>query len=137
MAALSITAANVKWVSGVNTRIVRGGESGTRGQAVFYNSSTNEYELADADAAGEQDADGILLTDMVDGADCLIAVPGATINIGATTTAGIPYCVDPTTPGAIVPYSDLGSGDTPVLLFWGSGTANVTLVCAVSPAAIG
>ncbi len=144
MADLSITAANVKWVSGVRPRTVQGGATITRGQALYADSADgNQHKKADANAAATSNAVAIALTDGTDSSDMLIAVAGSTINVGATTTAGVPYCVSSTdaltangAAGGIVAYSALGAGDTPCILFWGSGTANVTLVCALSPAAL-
>jgi hypothetical protein len=135
MAALSITAANVKWIGGTRPRIVKGGATGTRGQVVYKDSADNEHKLADADALATAAAAGILVTDMNDGGDCLIAVPGSRINIGATATAGVAYVADEETPGAIVPLADITTGDFSNLLFWGEGSANVTLVLAAAPVA--
>lgn len=135
MAALSITAANVKWVGGTRPRMVKGGATGTRGQVVYKDSADNEHKLADGDALATAAAAGILITDMNDGGDCLIAVPGSRINIGATAAAGVAYVADITTPGSIVPLADLSTGDFNNLLFWGEGTALVTLVLAAAPTA--
>lgn len=135
MAALSITAANVKWVSGTRPRIVMGGATGTRGQAVYKDDADNEHKLADGDALATAAAAGILLTDMTDGSESLLAVAGSRINIGATAAAGTAYVADITTPGAIVPIGDLSTGDFKNLLFWGEGTALVTLVMSAAPVA--
>lgn len=136
MPALSITAANVLRTGGTSSRKVTGGATGTRGQVVYKDSADNEHKLTDGDVLATADAEGILLTDMNDGGECLIAVKGTRMNIGATAAAGIPYVADITTPGAIVPYSDLVSGDFPTILFWGEGTAFVTLILEPSPVAI-
>lgn len=132
MADLSITAGNVKWVSGTRPQIVKAGATITRGQAL-YQAADGEYSPADADASSTGTATAIALTDGADGSDMLIATVGATINVGATTVAGTPY-VASTTAGGIAPYADITTGDTPSLLFWGSGTANVTLVFATGTA---
>jgi hypothetical protein len=135
MPALSITATSVKWIGGTRPRIVKGGATGTRGQAVYKDSADNEHKLADGDALATAAVEGILLTDMNDGGDCLIGVAGSRINIGATAAAGVAYVADITTPGSIVPITDLSTGDFNNLLFWGEGTANVTLVLAAAPVA--
>jgi hypothetical protein len=135
MAALSITAANVLWVSGTRPRVIKGGEAGTRGMVVYKNTTDNEHYKADGDALATAAAAGILLTDMNNGGDCLLAPPGARINIGATAAAGVAYVADEETAGSIVPLADLTTGDFNNLLFWGEGTALVTLVCAAAPVA--
>jgi hypothetical protein len=126
MANLSPTAANVKWVGGVRPRTVTGGATGTRGQGVYKDTADNEHKLTDADVLATAELVGILLTDMTDGSDCLIAVDGSQINVGATTVAGVLY-VCSVTPGLFCPVADLASGDFPCAAFWGSGTAVVTL----------
>lgn len=135
MAALSITAANVLWTGGTRPRVVKGGEAGTRGMPVYKNTSDNEHYKTDADALATAAVAGILLTDMNNAGDCLLAVKGTRMNIGATAAAGIPYVAGPTA-GEIVPYSDLASGDFANILFWGEGTALVTLILESSPVAI-
>lgn len=148
MVALSITAANVKWVSGVRPREVTLGATVARGKVLYKDTADNEHKLADCDddaiTADSEAADvaGIAGTDGADGTNGQLFVNGSTINIGATTTLGVPYCLgssDSTTGGAagdIMPYSDLSSGDTPVFLFWGSGTAEVTLDIKKAPGAL-
>lgn len=148
MTALSITAASVKWISGVRPRNVNYGATIARGKVVYKDSADNEHKLADCDNAAissdseAADVAGIAGTDGADGTNGQLFPNGATIDIGATTTAGVPYCLgssDGTTGGAagdVMPYDDLSSGDTPVFLFWGSGTSQVTLDIKKSPAAL-
>lgn len=135
MVDLSITAANVKWTSGTRPRQVIAGAAITRGQALRLDAATNEYVPADASAAGTSDATAIALTDGQDGSDMLVALAGAVVNIGATTTAGTAYVLSGTA-GGIAPVADLGAGDTPNLIAWGSGSASITLVFAESPVTI-
>lgn len=141
MAALTITAANVKWLDGVRPKIVDMGATVARGQVLFKDGSDNKHKLANADDAAvtanaaAATVAGLALTDGTDGSQGLMAINGAKVNVGTTTVAGVPYCLG-NVAGAIVPYADLVSGDTPVLLFWGTGTAEVTLAIAMSVAAI-
>lgn len=127
MADLSITAGNVAWVSGTRPKVVTGGATITRGQALYKDDSDNEYKLADAGAVGTAVLDGIALTDGTDGAEMLVAPRGATLNIGATTTAGTIYVISETA-GGIAPVGDLATGDFVVVAFVGSGTANVEII---------
>lgn len=126
MADLVQTPANVKWVSGARPVMVKGGASIVRGNVLYKDTADLEHKLADADTDAASIVDGIALTDGTDGSDMLLAPDGATINVGATTTAGTPYVLS-TTAGAIAVDGDLGTGDYCVFLFWGTGTANVTL----------
>jgi hypothetical protein len=135
MAALSITVANVKWTGGVRPRQITFGATVTAAQPVYQDSADNEHKLADADALATAAVVGLALTNGYDGKEGLIAIEGSQINVGATTTAGIPY-VAGLAGGDIVPYSDLASGDFPTILFWGTGTAIVTLLLKASPVAI-
>jgi hypothetical protein len=133
MVDLVITPGNVTWQSGTQPRQVKGGAALTRGKALRQGTDF-EYIVADCSALNTATVDGIALTDGNDGGYMLIAPPGATINIGATTTAGTAYVLSDD--GGICPVADLASGEFPNLLFWGTGTAVVTLVCALCPVAI-
>lgn len=127
MADISVTAANVKWVSGARPQIVKAGATITRGQAVYQNTTTLEHELADADTDAASEFAGIALSDGYDGADMLIAPPGAVINWGATLAAGTVYVLS-TTAGGVAPEADLASGDYVVVLAIGAGTANAEII---------
>lgn len=135
MTALVITVANVKWTGGVRPRQITFGATVTAAQPVYKDTADNEYKLGDADALATAAVEGLALTNGYDGKEGLIAVRGSQMNVGATTAAGIPYCVG-LAGGDIVPYTDLASGDFPNILFWGTGTAVVTLICEASPVAI-
>lgn len=134
MTDLSITAGNVKWVSGQQPRQVKGGATITRGQ-VLRQQTDGEYILADASALTTAGAVAIAVTDGNDGSPMLVAEAGAKINVGATTVAGTAYALSATA-GGIAPLGDLLATEAPVLLFWGTGTAEVTLVFAASPVII-
>lgn len=134
MANLSITAGNVDWQSGTRPVDGYGGATITRGQVLYLNSNLR-YVLADASAANTAAVAGIAVTDGTNGGIMKVALAGARINIGATTVAGTPYVLSATA-GAICPYADLLSTEIPNLLFWGTGTAVVTLVLSLSPSAL-
>lgn len=143
MAALTITANQVRWISG--NRPVPGKAAGALsiGRAVYLNAS-GLYALADANAAVSATGAGIVIT--AAGAanqDILVAPHGATIDIGATTALGVPYVISSTdaatandAAGDIAPYGDLGAGDIPCFLFWGTGDREVTINIAPAPGAI-
>lgn len=123
MTDLSITAANVKWVSGVPPKTVRAGETITEGMPVYRLTTDNEHYKCDADNDASSEFAGVALTNAVDGRDMLIAPPGAVINVGATLTAGTIYSLS-TTAGGVAPETDLAAGDYVTILYIGNGGAN-------------
>lgn len=127
MTDISQTPANVTWVSGTRPVVGKAGATIAAGQAVYLNTSTNEYELTDADTDAASNFAGISITGGVDGRDMLIAPPGAVINWGATLTAGTIYTLS-TTAGGICPDEDLATGDYVVVLAIGAGTANAEII---------
>lgn len=128
MADASITAANVKWVSGVRPAAVKCGATMTPGQVVYLDTTTNTHKLADADLDAESVVSGVTLDGGVDGRDMFIGVPGSVINVGFTTAAGTIYVLS-LTPGGVAVRGDISTGDWVVVLFIGNGTANVELIC--------
>jgi len=127
MADITVTATNVKWISGTRPQVVKGGAAITAGQSVYLNTSTLEHELADADTDATSVFAGIALTGGQDGADMLIAPPGAVIDFGATLTAGTIYVLS-TTAGGVAPEADLASGDYVVVLAIGAGTRQAEII---------
>ena len=129
MADLTITAASVKYVRGNRPSTRPAGATIARGK-VLRRGTSQEYILASALNAPADLANfaGIAISDGYLGGDVLIAGPGTTINVGATTAAGVPYVISETA-GGIAPFADLGADSTatPVFLFWGNGTAEVTI----------
>lgn len=122
MTDISVTATQVTWVSGVRPFVGQGGGSGTPGQPVYLDTTTNTYKLADADTDAESVVAGVLLDNMVSGRPCIIAPPNAVINWGATLTAGTIYTLA-VTAGGVCPWADLGTGDYVNVLAIGAGTA--------------
>lgn len=127
MVDISQTPANVKWVSGTRPEIVKAGATVAAGQPVYRNTSTGEYELADADTDAASEFAGVAITDGVDGREMLMAPPGAVINWGATLPAGTIVTLS-TTAGGICPEADLATGDYVVVLAIGAGTANAEII---------
>lgn len=133
MADATITAANVTMSSGTSKKYTGGG-TGTRGQVVYLDTTTNTVKLADANSAATATVLGILVTDMYSTGECYVALDGDTLNVGFTTAAGKIYVLtsdDPATangnPGGICLSSELGVGDFVRPLFVGNGTAIVQL----------
>lgn len=128
MTDLSITAANVTWVSGVRPFIGKAGATITPGQAVYLDTTTNKYKLTDGDTDAESVCAGISLDGGVDGRDMLIAPPGAVINIGGTVALGTVY-VCSLAAGGIAPWADLSTGDYVTILFIGATNNIVKILC--------
>lgn len=129
MADISVTAANVTWVSGTRPRVVKAGATITPGQAVYLNTATGEHELADADTDAASEFAGIAISDGANARDMIIAPPGAVINWGATLVAGTIYTLS-TTAGGVGVEADLATGDYVVVLAIGAGTANARIIGA-------
>ncbi len=127
MADITVTVANVAWVSGKRPFVGKAGATVARGKAAYLNLTTLKYELADADTDAESVCAGIFLSDGYNGADVLIAPPGAVINWGATLTAGTIYVLS-TTAGGVAPWADISTGDYTVVLAIGAGTANAEII---------
>lgn len=124
----SVTAANVNWVSGVRPANIKFGETITAGQPLYLDATTGKYKKADADTDTESEVAGVAKDGGGDGHDGLILLPGAVYNCGFTTTAGARYFLS-ITAGGITQVAP-ATGDFCVFMFWGTGTANVKLVCA-------
>lgn len=129
MAALSITKANVAWVSGPV-------EPGTAGEALdagdaVYRAASGKWLKAQADGttveAGENGYGMALATADADGARIQVALPGAIVGIG-TGTAAIVYAIG-TTAGDIVPVTDLVTTTQKVTpAFLGVGTSRLLVL---------
>lgn len=116
MADLTITAASV--VAGDGSTVVSGtaGVTITAGQAVYKDSTTGKYALADSDSdtAAAKRAVGIALNGAALNQPIKVLTAGA-ITIGATLTAGTAYYLSDTA-GGICPVADIGSGENVCLL---------------------
>lgn len=139
MAALSITAASVAWVSGPKDDGQIAGEAFVAGAVVFQSSTNGRWYKAQADGVGGDsgtavDAAGAtgyglaLFTADAAGARGSIARPGSVVTIGAGT-AGVMYFIH-TTAGSMGPYADLGSTNKVTACAVGIGSNQVLLVQA-------
>lgn len=123
MADLSVTAANVRYVSG-GTFDGTAGATITAGQTVYLDSADNLLKLADDDvSAVTADVRGIALHGSANGQPLRIQT-GGVINLGATLTLGEAYALSDT-PGGIRPWADLGTGDRVFFLGIGQTAANL------------
>lgn len=127
MADVVQTPADVHWVSGPKPVTKIAGATLTAGMPVYRNTSTNEYEPADADTDAASEVEGVAATDGADGREFLMFLPGTVIDWGATLTAGTLYTLS-TTAGAIAPDTDLGTGDYPVLMAIGAGSTDAEII---------
>jgi len=137
MAALSVTAAQVLWVSGPIEKDAIAGEAFAAG-AVVYKSATGTWLKAQCDGtaveAGENDLGIALATADVAGARVSVAVAGdspgrgAVVNLGAGAAAAAGLIYGPgTTAGSLVPSADWGTTNkvTPCALGIGSNQVQV------------
>lgn len=138
MAALSITAASVAWVSGPVAADQLAGEAFIAGALVYYNPTTGKWLKAQCDGtAAEAGADGLgmaLGTADAVNARVSIALPGAVVAVG-TGTAAIAY-VPGTTAGSLMPTADLASTNKATLAALGIGSNRLQLACVYNAGAV-
>lgn len=110
MADLTVTAANCVAVD-ATTVSGTAGVAITAGQAVYLDTTTGKYALADANSAtaAQRRAGGIALNGAAANQPIKVATAG-TIKLGATMTAGVAYYLSDTS-GGICPVADIGSGE--------------------------
>ncbi len=126
MADLTITAASVLADSSATTRNGSAGATITAGQAVYLDSATGTYKLADSNgAAAMRSPVGIALNGAAAGQPLAIAMSGP-VTIGATMTAGVAYYLSDT-PGGICPVADVGSGEYSTVLGFATSTTVLAL----------
>lgn len=114
MADLSITAANVKLVSGPTEQMKSGGTL-TAAQGVYKEVATAKAKLADNDSATAEvrALHGLTLHAALPDQPILVAKNGAVVEVGAILTAGVEYYVSGT-PGGLCPRADVVSTDDPI-----------------------
>jgi hypothetical protein len=114
MADLTITAANVKLVSG-QTETMKAGASITAAQVVYQEASTSKAKLSDNDSATAEvrGIHGLALHAASADQPLTVAKNGAVVDLGAIVTAGVDYYVSGT-PGGICPRADVVSTDDPI-----------------------
>ncbi len=135
MADYTITTANVK-ISGSNVRTstVQVGEAVSEGQAVYLDSATSKYLLADATDTTKGLVAGITLTSASTDGYALIQT-SRTYFAGTTLVKGDPVFLSATAGGGkLAPHADLGSTNAVTLIGFASSTSEIEL--AINPTGI-
>ncbi len=116
MADLVVTAASVVEGDGATTITGRAGVAITAGQAVYKDSTTGKYVLADSDSAtvAAKRAAGIALNGAALNQPIKVLIAGP-VTMGATLTAGATYFLS-NTAGGICPDADVGTGENVCLI---------------------
>lgn len=126
MSDISITPANVLKGSSAVTENGHAGATITAGQAVYLDTTTNTYKLADSNgAAALRVPRGIALNGASAGQPLQVQTRGL-ITIGATLTAGVTYYLSDT-PGGICPLADVGTGEYACIIGIATTTAILSL----------
>lgn len=127
MADISITAANVKLVSGPTKSLIAAAVL-TAGQACYQASATKKAGLADNDSATAEvrSIAGLALNGAAADQPVVLAVNGAVVNVGAVLTAGVDYYLSGT-PGSIAPRADVTTGDDVIRIGMALTTSNLQL----------
>lgn len=127
MTDLAITAANVAAGTDAKKQSGTAGEAVAQGKAVYLNSTTNKWMLADSNSATAEarKAIGIALNSASANQPITVQKDGD-ITVGATLVAGDPYYLSDT-PGGICPAADVGSGEYVCLLGLAKSTTVLTL----------
>ena len=94
MAALTLTPADVRWISGGYGNGIAG-EALTQGQPIYL-SSSKFYRCDANDGVAKSVCVGIVLTPAGTDEDFIYAKPGAVVDVGATLTVGTAYYVSAT-----------------------------------------
>lgn len=127
MADLTITATSV--VAGTNARKTAGvaGVTITAGQAVYLDSTSGKWALADTDSAtaAVRQAHGIALNGAALNQPISVITEGD-VTIGATIEAGTVYYLSGTA-GGICPVADVAAGDYPLVIGQGKSTTVLTV----------
>lgn len=135
MAALSITAGNVRVVGNTTCPTVQAGEAITQGQAV-WRASSGKWYLTDADDTAEDAVEGIAVTPADADGDYFVVctTQGARVDIGATTVKGTVYFAGAnTTPGSLSPFADLGASDAVLPALVAEDTAGICSLILHNP----
>ena len=127
MAAVTITAANLGVGANAATRLYEVGVATAHGQVIYLDTANGDYRLADADVEATAKAAAIAVTSASADGDYVIGLTSGDLVIGSGLVKGAEYYLG-TTPGTIVPKSDLAGGDYVTRL----GIAKSTSVLAVA-----
>lgn len=132
MTALSITASQVLPVSGP-TRSGIVGAALTAGTAVYFDTSAGKWKAGQCDGSAAEagrDGYGILLASAAaDGQRCDVALPGATVTLGAgaAPAAGTVYAFAAAA-GSLAPVADMGQNNKVTPFALGIGSNKVKLL---------
>lgn len=134
---LSVTAANVAWVSGPRDGDQQAGEAFIAGAIVYLSATGTWLKAQDDGTAIEAGQNGIgMALSTADAANARVSIarPGAIVSIGAGT-AGVVYTLSDNA-GGLAPTADNGSTDkiTPAAL--GIGTNQVLLIYGYNAGAV-
>ena len=125
MADITVTAANVKQVSGV-PQTYTAGETITQGQPVYLDTNS-KVQPGVCTAAATATVVGIALTGASADQPCIVLTSGE-VNIGGTVVVGTSYVLSATnTNGKICPWSDLVSTNKVSFIGYGKTATNIAL----------
>lgn len=111
MAAITITAANVAPVAGATIdKTKNAGATITAGQAVYLDTATDTWKLADANLSAAASLVGGISLNGASSGQPLAVQTGGQITIGATLIKGTVYVLGATAAGDINPVEDLTTG---------------------------
>lgn len=127
MSDLSITAANVKLVSGPTEELFAGATV-TAAQVIYKEASTSKAKLSDNDSATAEVRAiyGLSLHAALADQPIVVAKNGAIVDLGAILTAGVDYYLSGTA-GGICPRADVTSGHDPVRIGMALTTSRLQL----------
>lgn len=127
MSDISITAANVKLVSGPTEQITAGATI-TAGQICYQEASSSKAKLADNDNATAEvrGVRGMALGGASADQPLTLAKNGAVVDLGVVLTAGVDYYLSGTA-GGICPRADVTTGDDPVRIGMALTTSRLQL----------
>lgn len=112
MAAITITAVSIGVGADAAFERFEVGEAVDHGELIYFDTANGDYRLADADAEASAKAAGIAVTAGAGDGSYVLAITRGKLLIqsGPGMVKGTEYYCG-TTPGQIVPKSDLASGD--------------------------
>lgn len=127
MTDISITAANVKHVSGPTEQIFAG-VALTAGQIAYREAASTKAKLSDNDSATAEvrTVYGMALNGAAADQPVMLAKNGAVVDLGAVLTAGVDYYLSGTA-GGICPRADVTSGDDPIRIGMALTTSRIQL----------
>lgn len=127
MADLSPTLSDVRQVSAENLQRVQFGEAASPGEAVYLKVSDSKYWLANCgDSAKSVVAGVVIIGNEADGWGYIANEDGGEVDMGTTVVVGTEYVVSDTD-GAIMPSTDLTTGQYYSLVGIGSTSTNIRL----------